>query len=163
MITDDAFKGSVYKAPPENLEAARERVQLFWDVEEDREICREAVSLPPDDAEAALARVHAAGIHPSNLIEMVWKSVDQFTSVLQDIGWQTEVYCHDKTMSSGRYKVLFCVAKADRNNKIFFWLWEKPHMLVVLAAKTASASEASKKVVKEVAEVMDRHSTDFTF
>ena len=158
MIKDEVFKTSIYDCPPENLDAACERGQLLFDEDKTLSTCREARDGPPESEEDIDHRMTAAGINPTNMIGMVWKNVDQFKDVLSRYGWKTELYCHSKTMDAGRYKVLMGIAQADRRNKISFVLWEKPHQLVVLMAKTLSASRNAQKVLKEVADLIQQYS-----
>jgi len=159
-IKDEAFKPSVYDAPPENLQAALERSQLFADPDASLETCREAREVPPESVEESKNRIQAAGIYATNLIGMVWKNVEQFVAVMKEFGWETEVYCHQVMMDAGRYKVYVGIAKADRNNRIGFFLWQKPHSVTVLTAKNLSSSDGTKKQLKEMAELMRQYSGD---
>jgi len=160
MFKDELYKPSVYQAPPENLEAAIERGQVLYDPSPDWDTCRQAAQRPPETEEEIHKRAKAAGIHPTNLIESVWKNVEQFAAMLREYGWKPQVYCHRKTADAGRYKVYYCVARASRNNKMIFTLWDKPHHLQVTTAILLSASESAQQALKEVAELMEHHSDD---
>jgi len=160
MMKDEMYKPSVFTAPPENLAIAIERGQIMYDDSPDWETSRDASQRPPANEEEIQKRAKAAGIHPTNLIESVWKNIDQFVEMLKTYGWTPEVYCHKKTMDAGRYRMYICVANAGKKNKLVFTLWDKPHNLVVTTARLMSASENAKKALKDIAELMEYHSND---
>jgi len=90
-----------------------------------------------------------------------WRDNYEFAlPVMKEFGWETEVYCHQVMMDAGRYKVYVGIAKADRNNRIGFFLWQKPHSVTVLTAKNLSSSDGTKKQLKEMAELMRQYSGD---
>ena len=140
MIREEIFIMTMYEAPPEDIEMADQRMQLLF-----------ARDLIPKDKEDAEKRMKLAGCYPTNLIGMIWESVDQFTYLLKDRGWDVHT---EVILDSGDRSRVHAGYAELKESRFVFVLEQMPHRTRVVGARLVKTSKEHKNWLHKVQALM---------
>lgn len=142
MIKDEIFLGTVFTEPPESSDLALQRLQVAGRDPDEMDMIREATMTVPDD-QIAKERLRLAGIYPTDLISMVFKSAAQLEWAFAEMGWSMDKRL---LMDSGRRRHYVAHMQADNGQGgkyvMALILEEAPSMLRISNARMLAGASA---------------------
>lgn len=143
MTRDEIFIMSIYSSPPEDIEMADQRMQLLF-----------AKDIVPKNPQEADERMKLAGHYPTNLIDMVWESPEQFVYLLKQRNYEVKTVC---LLDAGDRSRIHAGYAASGKDLFAFILKEMPHMTRVECAKTLGIREEYEQWLVTVQNLMSEN------